>query len=46
MTVPLDERKHTGTVGGTLSRRNMSRERMIALLEKKTVLALGPGLSK
>ncbi|HXB63109.1 MAG TPA: NAD(P)H-hydrate dehydratase [Acidobacteriaceae bacterium] len=45
MTIPLDERKHTGTVGGTLSRRNMSRERMITLLDRKTVVALGPGLS-
>jgi NAD(P)H-hydrate epimerase len=44
MVFPLDETKHSPT-GGTISRRNMNRERMIAMLERKTVVALGPGLS-
>jgi len=45
MIAPLDETKYAGGRGGTVSRRNMERERMIALLDKKTVVAIGPGLS-
>jgi len=33
------------TSGGSVSRRNLNRDRMIALLDKKTVVAMGPGLS-
>lgn len=45
MIFPLDETKHQPTSGGTASRRNMNRDRMIAMLDRKTVVALGPGLS-
>ncbi len=45
MVFPLDETKRVPTGGGTASRRNMNRDRMVALLEKKTVVAVGPGLS-
>jgi len=45
MVFPLDESKRMPTSGGSVSRRNLNRERMIALLDKKTVVAMGPGLS-
>jgi NAD(P)H-hydrate epimerase len=45
MVMPMDETKHLPTGGGTFSRRNLNRDRMIALLERKTVVAVGPGLS-
>lgn len=45
MLFPMDESRRVPAGGGSLSRRNMHRERMIALLDRKTVVALGPGLS-
>jgi len=45
MVFPMDESKRMPTSGGSVSRRNLNRDRMIALLDKKTVVAMGPGLS-
>jgi len=45
MVFPMDEAKRGPVSGGTVSRRNLDRDRMIALLDKKTVVAMGPGLS-